>query len=159
MTFCLGRWRSERGFRHNIGPHRLYHRFEDRDGDTAAGRATAERTALAVRVVVANPDRDRNVVGERHEPGVVLLIGGAGLARDIRRKVRNRSCRAPRQDPLNNQFHRHELFCSDSGPIKAETRNTTPAIISMRVSYDTGFLVSGLHDTWRWARLFYWTLC
>jgi len=65
----------------------LYHRFEDRDGDTAAGRATAERTALAVRVVVANPDRDRNVVGETHEPGVVLVVGRAGLAGDVWREA------------------------------------------------------------------------
>ena len=83
MTFCLGRGRSERGFRHNIGPHRLDHRFEDRDGDTAAGRASAERPALAVRVVVADPDRDRNVVGETDEPDVILLIGGAGSYRRI----------------------------------------------------------------------------
>src|SRR5438445_4367251 len=72
MTFWLGRGRSERGFGHNIGPHRLDHRFEDRDGDTAAGPASAERPALVVRVVVADPDRDRNVVGETDEPDVIL---------------------------------------------------------------------------------------
>src|SRR6516165_8755421 len=83
MAFGLGRRRGERGLRGNIGPHGLDDRLEDRHGDVAAGRAAAERTALAGGVVVAHPNGDGDIVGEADEPGVVLLIGGAGLARDI----------------------------------------------------------------------------
>jgi hypothetical protein len=62
---------------------------------------------------------------------------------------------------------RRELFCSDFGPIKAEANNSRYGIAkkphrrqSLRaLSHDADFLVSGLHDTWRFARLFYWTLC
>src|SRR5215467_4323619 len=104
MAFGLGRWRGERGFRGDVGPHRLDHRLEDRHGDVAAGRAAAEGAALAVGVVVADPDRDGDVVGEAHEPGVVLLVGGAGLARDIGSEAGDRARRAPRQHALQHRL-------------------------------------------------------
>src|SRR5262249_39327514 len=84
LAFGLRRRRCERDFRCGIGPYRLDHRLEDRYCNVAAGRAAAQRAALAVGVVVADPDRDSDVVGEPHEPGIVLLVGGAGLPRDIR---------------------------------------------------------------------------
>src|SRR5262249_44365696 len=95
LAFGLRRRRRERGFRCGIGPYRLDHRLEDRDCNGAAGRAAAQRAALAVGVVVANPDRDSDVVGEPHEPGIVLLVGGAGLPRDIGGKTGDRPGRAP----------------------------------------------------------------
>ena len=79
----LRRWRRKRNFRGGMGPYRLDHRLKDRNCDVAAGRTAAERAALAVGVVVADPDRDSDVVGESYEPGVILLVGGAGLAGDI----------------------------------------------------------------------------
>src|SRR6516225_3884209 len=96
MAFGLGRRRGERGLRGDIGPHGLDDRLEDRHGDVAAGRAAAEGAALAAGVVVADPNRDGDVVGEADEPGVVLLIGGAGLARDIGGEAGDRARRAPR---------------------------------------------------------------
>src|SRR5262249_1070076 len=74
VALGLGRRRGERGLRADIGPHRLDDRLEDRHGDVAAGRAAAEGAALAGGVVVADPNRDRDVVGEADEPCVVLLI-------------------------------------------------------------------------------------
>src|SRR5262245_64528612 len=73
LTLGLGRRRGERCSGRHIGPHRLDHRLEDRHRDVAAGRAAAQRTTLAVGVVVADPDRDGDVVGEAHEPGIVLI--------------------------------------------------------------------------------------
>ena len=63
----------------------------------AAGRAAAERAALAVGVVIADPDRDGHVIGEADEPGVILIVGGAGLAGDIGGKTRRSiaPCHAP----------------------------------------------------------------
>src|SRR5438132_1015900 len=97
MAFGLGRRRGERGLGGDIGPHRLDDRLEDRHGDVAAGRAAAERAALAAGVVVAGPNRGGDVVGETDEPGVVLLIGGAGLARLVGGEAGDRARRAPRQ--------------------------------------------------------------
>src|SRR5262249_25058611 len=74
MAFGRGRRRGKGTLRGDIGPHSLDHRLEDRHGDVAASRAAAQRAALAVGVVVADPDRDGDVVGEAHEPGVILLI-------------------------------------------------------------------------------------
>ena len=101
---ALGFWRRrrERGSRRDIGPHRLHHRLEDRNRNAAAGRAAAERAALAVGVVVADPDRHGDVIGEAYEPGVVLLVGGAGLARDKGRKARDRARGAARQHALQH---------------------------------------------------------
>src|SRR5262249_35627741 len=102
LVFGLRRRRRERGFRCGIGPYRLDHRLGDWNPDVAAGRAAAQRAALAVGVVVADPDRDGDVVGEPDEPGVVLLVGGAGLARDVGGKTGDRPGRAPRQHALQH---------------------------------------------------------
>ena len=115
MAFGLGRRRGERGLRGDIGPHRLDDRLEDRHGDVAAGRAAAERTALAAGVVVADPNRDGDVVGEADEPGVVLLIGGAGLARDIGGEAGDRARRAPRQHALQHGLELIERGAVDRG--------------------------------------------
>ena len=61
----------------------------------AAGAAAAERL-LAAGVVVADPDRDGDVAGEADEPGVVLVVGGAGLAADEVRQVLHRGRGAAR---------------------------------------------------------------
>jgi len=45
--------------------------------------AGAKRAALAIAVVVADPDRDRHVVGEADEPAVDRILGRTGLASDI----------------------------------------------------------------------------
>ena len=95
LALGLGRRRRERGLWRDMGPHRLDHRLEDRHRDVAAGRAAAERAALAVGIVVADPDRDGDVVGEADEPGVVLVVGGAGLAGDIG----GETARSPRAVP------------------------------------------------------------
>src|SRR5262249_60425618 len=55
VALGLGRRRGERDFRGDVGPHRLDHRLEDRPGDVAAGRAAAQRAALAVGVFLAHP--------------------------------------------------------------------------------------------------------
>src|SRR5262249_153039 len=83
LAFGLRRRRGECSFRRSVGPRRLNYRLKDRNCDMAAGRAAAERAALAVGIVVADPDRDGNVVGESHKPGVVLVVRGARLARDV----------------------------------------------------------------------------
>ena len=67
-----------------------------------AGGAAAEGAPLAVGVVVADPDRHRDVVGEADEPGVVLVVGGAGLAGDVRREAADRPRRAARQHALQH---------------------------------------------------------
>src|SRR5262245_60072790 len=79
----LGRRRRERSFRRSVGPRCLNYWLEDRYCDVAARRAATQRATLTVGIVVADPDRDGDVVGEPDEPGVVLLVGGAGLARDV----------------------------------------------------------------------------
>src|SRR6516165_1029235 len=83
LALCLGRRRSERGPGRDIGPRRLHHRLEDRDRNAAAGCAAAKRAPLAAGIVVAEPDRNRHLVAEAHEPGIVLVVGGAGLAGDV----------------------------------------------------------------------------
>jgi hypothetical protein len=57
MALGLGRGRSERGSRRDISPYRLDDGLKDRHGDVAAGGAAPERTALAVGVIIADPDR------------------------------------------------------------------------------------------------------
>src|SRR5262249_17984598 len=115
MAFGLGRRRGKRNLRGDIGPHRLDDRLEDRHGDVAASRAAAERAALAIGVVVADPNRDGDVVGEAHEPGVVLPVGGAGLARDVGGKAGNRARRAPRQHALQHGLELIEGGAIDRG--------------------------------------------
>src|ERR1700730_3196605 len=70
----IGRWRSERGLRRDMGPRRLHHRLEDRDGNAASCGAAAQRSSLAHSVVVAKPDRNSDIVGKAHEPGIILSI-------------------------------------------------------------------------------------
>src|SRR5436190_1266895 len=81
MARRLGRRPRQRRLRDSLRPHRLHDRFEDRQRDLAASLAVAER-ALALGVVIPHPDRDRDVVAEAHEPGVVEIVAGAGLAAD-----------------------------------------------------------------------------
>src|SRR5262249_58589495 len=52
LAFGLRRRWRERDFRCGIGPYRLDRRLEDRYCNVAAGRAAAQRAALAVGVVV-----------------------------------------------------------------------------------------------------------
>ena len=74
LTLGLRRGRRKRGLGRDIGPHRLDHRLEDRHCHTAAGGAAAQRAALAVGIVVADPDGGGDVIGEAHEPSVVLHV-------------------------------------------------------------------------------------
>jgi hypothetical protein len=46
--------------------------------DLAAGRAAAHR----LRIVETDEDADRQIRREAHEPGILLVVGGAGLAGD-----------------------------------------------------------------------------
>src|SRR5262249_41013963 len=115
MAFGLGRRRGEGGLRGDIGPHGLDDRLEDRHSDVATGRAAPEGAVLAGGVVVADPNRGGDVVGETDEPGVVLLIGGAGLARDIRGEAGDRARRAPRQHALQHGLELIEGGAVDRG--------------------------------------------
>ena len=70
--------------------------------------AAAERAALAA-IVVADPDRDRHVIGEADEPGVVLLVAGAGLAADVMaRGTRCARAGAARQHALQDALELEE---------------------------------------------------
>ena len=51
-------------------------------GILPAGLAAPEGAACPVGIVVADPDDDGDLVREAREPRVVLVLGGAGLARD-----------------------------------------------------------------------------
>src|SRR5215510_10903489 len=84
VTPRLRRGRAERRFWNVVGPHGFHDRLEHRSGHARPGLAAAERAALAIGVVVSDPYRHRDVVAEAHKPGVVLAVGGAGLARHIR---------------------------------------------------------------------------
>ena len=92
----LGRRTAERRLRRMMGPGRLHDRLEDRQRHFRAGLAAPKGAALAVGIVVADPDRDRDVIGEADEPGVVLVIGGAGLAADIGREMLRTTRAVPR---------------------------------------------------------------
>ena len=89
----------------------------------AAGRAAAERAALAVGIVVADPDRDGDVVGEAHEPGIVLVVGGAGLAGDEGRKLRQRARGAARQHALQ-----HGLELIEGGAVDGADVDRRPLL-------------------------------
>src|SRR5262249_27754887 len=146
MAFALGRRRGERDFRGDVGPPRLDHRLEDRYGDVAAGRAAAEGSALAVGVVVADPDRDGDVVGEAHEPGVVLLVGGAGLARDIGGKTGDRPGSAPRQHALQ-----HGLELIEGGAVDGLDRYRRFRIVAID---DHAVALDRFHDMGRRSQPF-----
>ena len=114
ITSCrlrLRRRRRERGLRRVSGPGRL-------DDRRKIGTATwppvcaAAEGAAAVAVVVADPDRDGDIVGEADEPGVVLVLAGAGLAGDVGRELAHRVRGAARDHALQ---HRLELIERDRG--------------------------------------------
>jgi hypothetical protein len=69
LLLGLGRGRIKRGLAGVLGPGRLDDLLEDRHRHPAAGLAAAERAPPAVGVVVADPDPDRDVIGEADEPG------------------------------------------------------------------------------------------
>ena len=99
----LGRRPAERRLgRDAFRPDRLDDRLEDRQRHPRAGRAAAERAALAVAVVVADPDRDGHVVGEADEPAVDRVLGRAGLAGDVRRQPADRARGAARHHALQH---------------------------------------------------------
>ena len=52
-----------------------------------SGLAGSEGTPPAIPIVVAYPDRHRDVVGETHEPRIVFVFGRAGLARNVRSEM------------------------------------------------------------------------
>ena len=146
LAFGLRRRRRERGLRCSIGPHRLDHRLEDGYCNVAAGRAAAQRAALAVGVVVAGPDRDGDVVGEADEPGVVLLVGGAGLARDIGGKTGDRPGGAPRQHALE-----HGLELIEGGAVDGLDRHRRFRIVAID---DHAVALDRFHDMRRRSQPF-----
>ena len=94
--------------------------LEDRERHLGAGLPAAERAALAVGIVVADPHGDRHVVGEADEPGVVLVVGRAGLAGDERRKAPDCALAVPRcEHALQHRLQlieRHPIGRSDPPP-------------------------------------------
>src|SRR5262245_18596025 len=83
VTLGFGRWRCQWRLCGDMIPNRLNHRLEDRHCGMTAGRATSESTTLAAGIVVANPDRNSDIVGKAHKPRIVLIIRSAGLPGDI----------------------------------------------------------------------------
>src|SRR5262249_52447036 len=78
-TLGVGRGWRQRNLGRLIEPARLDDLAGDRRSQVAAGAAVSQRAALGG-VVVADPDADRDVIGERHEPAIVLFVSSAGLA-------------------------------------------------------------------------------
>src|SRR5262245_59781653 len=64
-------------------PDGLDDRLIDGHGQAPAGLAAAERAPSAIGDVITDPDCDGDLIRETDEPGIVLVIGRAGLARDI----------------------------------------------------------------------------
>src|SRR5262249_53546599 len=120
LTFGLGRRRSERGPWHPVGPHRFDDRLEDwqRNTATSPSPAAAQRAALVAGIVVANPHRDGDFVGKPYEPSVILVVGGAGFARNVGREAGDRARRAAR----NNTLH-HALELKESRTINGRDRD------------------------------------
>jgi hypothetical protein len=58
--------------------------------------------ALAVGIIIAEPDSNGDVVGEAHEPRIVLIIRRAGLPGNKRCKVSDGARGATRQDALHH---------------------------------------------------------
>src|SRR5690349_19797084 len=71
------RWNAE-GHRLLVGERHFHELTEDRGGDVTTGHALAHRP----RRVVADEHADHQVRRIADEPGVLLLVGGAGLAGD-----------------------------------------------------------------------------
>src|SRR5262249_18240576 len=89
LALRLGGGRGEQRLPRHRAPGRLDDRAEDRHRGVAAGRAAAERAA-AVGVVVADPHGHRDIIRETDEPGVVLVLAGAGLAGEVGTEVAQR---------------------------------------------------------------------
>ena len=70
-----GTWKSTIGVPFSASLHEL---LEDRRREAAAGRALAQR----LRLVEADIEADDEVRREADEPGVLLVVGRAGLAGD-----------------------------------------------------------------------------
>src|SRR5262249_9143097 len=68
-----GRWCQGR-FRCHLIPHRLHHRFENRHCHTTPRRSAPQGATFAVGIVISGPDGNGDVVGEAHEPGIVLVV-------------------------------------------------------------------------------------
>src|SRR5215469_94822 len=84
MALCLGRGSAQHGLRSDLlRPHSFDNWLEDWQRHMLPRPAGAERAALPVAVVVADPDRDRHVVGEANDPAVDRILGRAGLASDV----------------------------------------------------------------------------
>jgi hypothetical protein len=75
-ALCLGRWAAERHFGSNLArPDRLDDRFENRQCDARSGLARAERTTLAIGVVVADPDGDGDImVNPMNQPSTASSV-------------------------------------------------------------------------------------
>ena len=80
--------------RDSFRPNGLQDRLEDRQRDPRPGGIGAERAALAVAIIVADPHGNGYVVDKTNEPAVDRIFGGSGLASDIRRE-RTVRCRVP----------------------------------------------------------------
>ena len=127
-------------------PHRLYHRLEDRNGNAATRRAAPERVTLAAGIIIAEPHSNGDVVGKAHKPGIVLIIGGAGLAGNKRGKVSDGACGATRQDPLH-----HALELIEGGTVDRPDRGDRFRIVAI---YDKTVSFYGVNDVRRRARTF-----
>src|SRR5262249_17296725 len=84
IALCLGGGSAQHCLRsYLLRPYGLHDWLEDWQRHMRPRLAGAERAALAVAVVVADPDRDRHVVGEANEPTVDRILGRAGFAGDV----------------------------------------------------------------------------
>ena len=128
------RWRRERCLRNPIRPGCLHNRLPDRQRDTAAGAATAERAACSASVVVTDPHHDGDVVGEAGEPGVILVFRGAGLAADIWRDVAGGGCRSACNHALQDGL---ELVERDPiSRVKLDRRSVRMLIDHLAIALD-----------------------
>src|SRR5262249_3619031 len=87
LSLGLRRGGSKRAPGCHMRPHRLHNGLEDRHGNAAPGRSTAQGAPLAVRIVVSDPHRGSDIIAEADEPGVVLVVRSAGLAGHIGREM------------------------------------------------------------------------
>ena len=84
IALCLGGGSAQHCPRSNLlRPYGLDDWLEDRQRHMRPCLAGAERAALAIAVVVADPDRNRHVVGEADEPAVDRILGRARFAGDV----------------------------------------------------------------------------
>src|SRR5258708_5316768 len=85
-----------------MGPRGLDYRVKHRYRHGSPRRAAAQSTAPSTGIVVAEPDCDRNVVGEADEPYIVLILGGARLAGDVGGEPCNGAGGSARQHALQH---------------------------------------------------------